>query len=311
MRNPFGKGSLISLLRQFSSLHKSRAQISVGLIGYPNTGKSSLINTLRSKKVCKTAPIPGETKVWQYITLMKRIYLIDCPGVVPPSQNDTDSDLLLRGVVRVENVENPAQYVNAALGMCERRHIERTYGVTGWKGSEEFLERMAEKSGKLMKGGERDLDSAAKMFLNDFLRGKVPWFVKPPGWGEGLGKKEGEAGREKEASAVTRGDVTKLNQQAAVQARKRKRDEEEEEEEEEEGEMDQEAVPSLDRAGEELPSRDEEDGDDFEAFSSDDDDDVDAAASKANVDADVAEEGDEGSTPEPEDGDDAGGGTRI
>ncbi|PBP23645.1 nucleolar GTP-binding protein 2 [Diplocarpon rosae] len=107
--NSFGKGSLIQLLRQFSSLHSDRKQISVGFIGYPNTGKSSIINTLRKKKVCTVAPIPGETKVWQYITLMKRIYLIDCPGVVPPSSTDTPQDILLRGVVRVENVENPEQ----------------------------------------------------------------------------------------------------------------------------------------------------------------------------------------------------------
>jgi nuclear GTP-binding protein len=51
-------------------------------VGYPNTGKSSVINSLMAKKCCKTAPIPGETKVWQYIALMKRIFLIDCPGVV-------------------------------------------------------------------------------------------------------------------------------------------------------------------------------------------------------------------------------------
>ena len=59
----FGKGSLIQLLRQFSQLHSDKKQISVGLIGYPNVGKSSIINTLKSSKVCKVAPIPGETKV--------------------------------------------------------------------------------------------------------------------------------------------------------------------------------------------------------------------------------------------------------
>ena len=41
---------------------------------------------LRSKKVCSVAPIAGETKVWQYITLMRKIYLIDCPGVVPAGE---------------------------------------------------------------------------------------------------------------------------------------------------------------------------------------------------------------------------------
>ena len=64
MQNPFGKGSLIQLLRQFATLHKEKKQISVGLIGYPNVGKSSLVNALRSKKVCNVAPVrPGETKV--------------------------------------------------------------------------------------------------------------------------------------------------------------------------------------------------------------------------------------------------------
>lgn len=44
-------------------LHTDKKQISVGFIGYPNVGKSSIINTLRSKKVCNVAPLAGETKV--------------------------------------------------------------------------------------------------------------------------------------------------------------------------------------------------------------------------------------------------------
>jgi nuclear GTP-binding protein len=187
MTNSFGKGSLITLLRQFSVLHSSRKQISVGFIGYPNTGKSSIINTLRKKRVCTVAPIPGETKVWQYITLMKRIYLIDCPGVVPPSQGDTEEDILLRGVVRVENVEHPAQYVDAVLRRTQTKHIERTYEMkfADYNGDAiEFLSILARKGGRLLKGGEPDVDGAAKMVLNDFLRGKIPWFTPPP-------KKEG------------------------------------------------------------------------------------------------------------------------
>ena len=82
MTHAFGKGALIGLLRQFGKLMSDKKQISVGVVGYPNVGKSSVINTLISKKSCKVAPVPGETKIWQYITLMKRIFLIDCPGVV-------------------------------------------------------------------------------------------------------------------------------------------------------------------------------------------------------------------------------------
>lgn len=82
VNNPFGKGTLIQLLKQFDMLHRDKKNISVGFIGYPNVGKSSVINTLMKKACCKVAPIPGETKVWQYISLTKRIYLIDCPGIV-------------------------------------------------------------------------------------------------------------------------------------------------------------------------------------------------------------------------------------
>ena len=183
LTNSFGKGSLITLLRQFSTLHSNRKQISIGFIGYPNTGKSSIINTLRKKRVCTVAPIPGETKVWQYITLMKRIYLIDCPGVVPPSQSDSEEDILLRGVVRVENVEHPAQYIEAVLRRTQTKHIERTYALkeVDYGGdSIEFLSILARKSGRLLKGGEPDVDGVAKMVLNDFLRGKIPWFTPPP-----------------------------------------------------------------------------------------------------------------------------------
>ena len=80
---------------------------SVRPAGYPNVGKSSVINTLVKKKSCKVAPIPGETKVWQYITLMKRIYLIDCPGVVYPT-GDSEADIVLKGVVRAEKLSDPA-----------------------------------------------------------------------------------------------------------------------------------------------------------------------------------------------------------
>lgn len=180
INNSFGKGSLIQLLRQFSALHSDRKQISVGLIGYPNTGKSSIINTLRKKKVCTVAPIPGETKIWQYITLMRRIFLIDCPGIVPPNAQDTETDILLRGVVRVENVSNPEQYIPAVLAKCKQQHIERTYEIKGWTNATEFCEMLARKGGRLLKGGEADMDGVAKMVLNDFMRGKIPWFTPCP-----------------------------------------------------------------------------------------------------------------------------------
>ncbi|KAI0893623.1 nucleolar GTP-binding protein [Annulohypoxylon nitens] len=240
--NPFGKGSLIQLLRQFSQLHSDRKQISVGLIGYPNVGKSSIINTLRKKKVAKVAPIPGETKVWQYVTLMKRIYLIDCPGVVPPNQNDTPQDILLRGVVRVEMVENPEQYIPALLSKVKPHHMERTYEIKGWNDHIHFLELLARKGGRLLKAGEPDVDGVAKMVLNDFMRGKIPWFTPAP-------IVEGEEGKPVEGREGRLGEMP----------RKRKRD-------------DLESVPDTSVAASATSVADEEsasqDEEEFEGFDS-------------------------------------------
>ncbi|KAG8178966.1 hypothetical protein JTE90_013122 [Oedothorax gibbosus] len=179
LTNPFGKGALINILRQFGKLHQDKKQISVGFIGYPNVGKSSIINTLRSKKVCKVAPIAGETKVWQYITLMRRIYLIDCPGVVYPS-GDTDTEIVLKGVVRVENIESPEDHIPELMSRVKPEYMAKTYRVKEWTDTTDFLEQFARRAGRLLKGGEPDFGTVSKMILNDFQRGKLPYFVKPP-----------------------------------------------------------------------------------------------------------------------------------
>lgn len=179
LNNSFGKGSLIHLLRQFAKLHKDKQQISVGFIGYPNVGKSSIINTLRAKKVCNVAPIAGETKVWQYITLMRRIYLIDCPGVVYPT-GDSDTDIVLKGVVRVENLRDPTEHIPAVLERVRPEYLSRSYQLSSWSNAEDFLEQLAKRMGRLLKGGEPDVVAVAKVILNDFQRGNLPYFVKPP-----------------------------------------------------------------------------------------------------------------------------------
>merc|ERR1719264_512911 len=180
LNHPFGKGALINLFRQLAKVHTAAKQISVGFIGYPNTGKSSVINALRSKKVCNVAPIAGETKVWQYITLMRKVYLIDCPGVVPP-KDESDEEKVLRGVVRIEHVNCPEDYIPAVLDRVKPRYLERTYKIFKYENHIDFLEQMAKKAGRLLKGGEPDVNAVSKMVLNDWQRGKLPYFVPPIG----------------------------------------------------------------------------------------------------------------------------------
>ncbi|XP_076935046.1 nuclear/nucleolar GTPase 2-like [Bidens hawaiensis] len=175
----YGKNSLLSVLKQFSRLKSDKQAISVGFVGYPNVGKSSVINTLRTKNVCKVAPIPGETKVWQYITLTKKIFLIDCPGVVYGS-SDTETDIVLKGVVRVTNLHDATEHIGEVLNRVKKEHLERAYKIKQWEDENDFLVQLCKLTGKLLRGGEPDLMTAAKMVLHDWQRGKIPFFVPPP-----------------------------------------------------------------------------------------------------------------------------------
>ncbi|KAJ0044883.1 hypothetical protein Pint_04487 [Pistacia integerrima] len=227
----FGKGSLLSVLRQFARLKSDKQAISVGFVGYPNVGKSSVINTLRTKNVtvlfsslasdvlvfvvveialhsvCKVAPIPGETKVWQYITLTKRIFLIDCPGVVYQSK-DTETDIVLKGVVRVTNLEDAAEHIGEVLKRVKKEHLKRAYKIADWKDENDFLLQLCKSTGKLLKGGEPDVMTAAKMILHDWQRGKIPFFVPPP--------RQDESTEEPNVYGITEEAVADSNQASAA-----------------------------------------------------------------------------------------------
>ena len=248
--NAFGKGALISLLRQFGKLHADKRQISVGVIGYPNTGKSSVINALMGKKSCKAAPVPGETKVWQYITLMKRIFLIDSPGVVY-DVGDDDIDTVLKGVVRAERLEEPTEIIATILRRVKREHVQKQYLLADWKDHNDFLEKLARRNGKLKKGGEPDLNSVAVSVINDWQRGKLPYFVAPP-------KMDKDEDDEEKGGE---------NAEELMEEEEEEGDEEDDEEEEYEMMEDEDVMPMPEKKGGRKRKAEEEFGDD------DDDDD--------------------------------------
>lgn len=209
---------------------------------------------------------------------MKRIYLIDCPGVVPPSQGDNEEDILLRGVVRVENVENPAQYIQAVLKRTQTKHIERTYDIKVSEYNDdpiEFLSILARKGGRLLKGGEADVDGVAKMVLNDFLRGKIPWFSPPPrkegtvpavsDQETGIEGREGRLG-EMPGKRKREGDADKID---GLEAEVAGEDDDEVEQSETKPNGEDDAAESSDELESEANGADDA-NDDFEAFSSED-----------------------------------------
>ena len=119
---------------------------------------------------------------------MKRIYLIDCPGVVVDTAGDTEIDSVLKGVVRAERLESPEDFIDAILEQVQRKHVAAQYGFVTkkdddggtWTSSLDLLEKIALKAGRLRKGGEPDIRSSAITIINDFQRGKLPHYVPPP-----------------------------------------------------------------------------------------------------------------------------------
>jgi hypothetical protein len=65
--------------------------------------------------------------------------------------------------------QQPEQYIDALLEKCKKHHIERTYDLRGWENTQEFLELLARKGGRLLKAGEPDTNGVARMIVHDFL----------------------------------------------------------------------------------------------------------------------------------------------
>lgn len=104
-----GTENLLNVLKNYARVEgdkKAKKLITVGIVGFPNVGKSSIINSLKRSRAAATGNTPGVTKAMQEIQLDKDIVLLDSPGVVLANEQQTDS-LLLRSAVRVEDIVDP------------------------------------------------------------------------------------------------------------------------------------------------------------------------------------------------------------
>lgn len=110
---------------------------------------------------------------------MRRIFLIDCPGVVYDS-GDSEVETVLKGVVRAERLPEPTDIIPAILQRVKHEYLTKVYGVETWTNEWDFLEQLARKQGKLLPKGEPDFNNVAIQLINDYQRGKLPWFVPPP-----------------------------------------------------------------------------------------------------------------------------------
>ncbi|KAI7886335.1 P-loop containing nucleoside triphosphate hydrolase protein [Lichtheimia hyalospora FSU 10163] len=178
-----GAENLMALLKNYCRSAHIKTSITVGIIGYPNVGKSSVINSLARSKVCGVGSTPGFTKVAQQITLDKNIKLLDCPGIVFASHGQdgqSDAEIALRNCIKVELLEDPITPVEVIVSKIPTEQLMTMYDVGWFNNAHEFLVLLAQQRGKLKKGGISDIQLVARAVLQDWNSGKIPFYTLPP-----------------------------------------------------------------------------------------------------------------------------------
>jgi nuclear GTP-binding protein len=175
-----GGTALLALLKNYCRNVDIKTSIRVGVIGYPNVGKSSLINSLKRSRVCGVAATPGFTKAVQEVHLDQHIKLIDCPGIVFANLQDDNTGLLLRNCMRVDQLNDPIEAVDIILKRCSQEDLMRWYSISTFDNAVSFLDQLARLRGKLKKGGAVDTVAMARTVLHDWNRGKLAFYTLPP-----------------------------------------------------------------------------------------------------------------------------------
>jgi len=164
-----GIKDLKSYLVDLSENYK-RSSLRVGVVGYPNVGKSSLINLLVPKANAKISKISGTTKKTGWFR-DGRIRIMDSPGVIP--FGDADSQLGLSASKDPHKIRNPEKVALRIIEYLEGRNVlEKFYGIKQSKGWDTFL-AIGGKKGFLIKGGEIDENRTAIKIISDWQSGKI------------------------------------------------------------------------------------------------------------------------------------------
>ncbi len=170
---------LRELIKIFSKRIKKQydEKIIVGIIGYPNTGKSSLINLLIGKSSAGVGSEAGFTKGIQKLKLDENILLLDSPGVIPEKQySHTEKEKISKQTIAggrsFSQVKEP-EIVVAELIKEYPSILEKFYNVLANGDSEILIEELGRKKGFLKKGGFVDIDRTARLILRDWQKGEI------------------------------------------------------------------------------------------------------------------------------------------
>ncbi|XP_072330396.1 large subunit GTPase 1 homolog [Scyliorhinus torazame] len=184
------------LLEIFKTLHKGKCvkdgEITVGLVGYPNVGKSSTINTILQNKKVSVSATPGHTKHFQTLYVEPGLCLCDCPGLVMPSFVSTKAEMVCSGILPIDQMRDHVPPVSLVCQRIPRHILEATYGINIIRPredenpdrqptSEELLTAYGYMRGFMTAHGQPDQPRTARYILKDYVTGKLSYCHSPPG----------------------------------------------------------------------------------------------------------------------------------
>ncbi|XP_017873297.1 PREDICTED: guanine nucleotide-binding protein-like 3 homolog [Drosophila arizonae] len=178
-----GAELLMSMLANYCRNAGIKTSIRVGVVGIPNVGKSSIINSLTRGRSCMVGSTPGVTKAMQEVELDSKIKLIDCPGIVftsIASEGNQNAHAVLKNAQRVGDVKDPFSIAESVLKRASKEYFCKMYDITNYDTFEEFFAKKAARMGKFLKKGVPDVVAAARSVLNDWNTGKIKYCTQPP-----------------------------------------------------------------------------------------------------------------------------------
>lgn len=167
--------------------------LQIGLVGYPNVGKSSTINSLVGAKKVSVSSTPGKTKHFQTIMLSDSVMLCDCPGLVFPNFAYNKGELVCNGVLPIDQLRDYVGPSNLVAQRIPKYYLEAIYGIhiqtrtkeEGGDGvtptGQELLVAYARARGYMTQGfGSADESRASRYILKDYVNGKLLYISPPP-----------------------------------------------------------------------------------------------------------------------------------
>ncbi|XP_069499272.1 guanine nucleotide-binding protein-like 3 [Ambystoma mexicanum] len=171
-----GSETLMPLLHGYCTTPEQT--LKVGVVGFANVGKSSLINSLKQMRACNAGPLRGTTKCMQGVDLDQQIKLLDSPGIIASPSNSAVA-LCIRSASDAA-ASDLASAVNTVLKHCSKQQVMLQYSIPDFRNSPEFLILLAQKRGMLAKGGLPDTECAARLLLSDWIGAKLSYHCHPP-----------------------------------------------------------------------------------------------------------------------------------